>query len=198
MPRIFRIGTRESRLALWQTDFVTRILKEVSPDTKIEIVHITTKGDKILDIPLDKIGDTGLFTKEIEQALLDEKIDLAVHSLKDLASEIPEGLILGAVPAREDFRDVLISRGAGSLEELPENAKILTGSLRRAAQLLNFRKDFRTENIRGNVETRLRKFSESDADGLIMASAGLKRLGLTDKISGYISEETMIPAVCQG
>jgi len=208
MTGTFRIGTRDSRLARRQTECVISLLKSVELDLQITmakaityvIVPIKTTGDKVRDVPLEKIGSTGLFTKEIEKALLDNHIDAAVHSLKDLASELPEGLTIGAVPVREDVRDALISKNAKTLDELPEGAQILTGSLRRKAQLLNLRKDFRIEDIRGNVETRLKKFLDSDAEvsGLIMAAAGLKRLGLTEHIAAYIPVETMMPAVGQG
>lgn len=198
MTGTFRIGTRDSRLARWQTDYVINLLRAAEPDLPVTIIPIKTTGDKVRDVPLEKIGSTGLFTKEIEKALLDNHVDAAVHSLKDLASELPEGLTIGAVPVREDVRDVLISRNAKTLDELPEGARILTGSIRRKAQLLSLRKDFRIEDIRGNVETRLKKFQNSDADALIMAAAGLKRLGLTEHISAYIPVETMLPAVGQG
>lgn len=198
MTKAIRIGTRDSRLARWQTDCVISLLKAAKPELSIIVVPIKTTGDRIHDVPLDKIGDIGIFTKEIEKALLDNTIDAAVHSLKDLASDLPEGLTIGAVPVREDVRDAMISRNAITLDELPQRAHIFTGSLRRKAQLLSLRKDFRIENIRGNVETRLKKFHNSEADALIMAAAGLKRLGLTKHIAAYIPEETVVPAVGQG
>jgi len=198
MPETFRIGTRVSRLARLQTDCFVSLLRAVEPDLPVTIVSIKTTGDRVHDVPLEKISSTGLFTKEIEKALLDNRIDAAVHSLKDLASELPEDLTIGAVPVREDVRDALISKNAKTPDELPEGARILTGSIRRKAQLLSLRRDFRIENIRGNVETRLKKFKNSDADALIMASAGLKRLGLTEHITAYIPVETMLPSAGQG
>jgi len=198
MTRPFRIGTRNSRLAHWQTDRVVRLLKRAAPNSFLIVIPITTTGDKFVHMPLDKIGDRGLFTKEIEKALLDERIDVGVHSLKDLESELPEGLVIGAVLEREDARDALISKSARSLAALPDGATVLTGSLRRKAQLLGMGRNFQIDTIRGNVETRLQKFRQSNAGGLIMACAGLKRLGLTREITEYIPVETMLPAAGQG
>jgi hydroxymethylbilane synthase len=151
-----RIGTRSSALALWQTHWVRQRLEAAHPGLRVELVEIQTTGDKILDAPLAKIGDKGLFTREIERALLDGEIDLAVHSLKDLPTVLPEGLTLGAVSEREDPRDALVSKGATSLDDLPRGGTVATGSLRRRAQLLHARPDLRVVDIRGNVQTRLR------------------------------------------
>lgn len=200
MASTFRIGTRNSKLARCQTDYVISLLKAADPGLSITIVPISTKGDDVQNIPLDKIGSVGLFTKEIERALTDNEIDAAVHSLKDLESELPDGLMLGAVPIREDARDALISKEFESLEELPVGAHVMTGSLRRKAQLLNIRNDIHIDSIRGNVETRIKKFYNTGPEtaGLIMAAAGMIRLGLTDKIASYIPEEVLLPAVGQG
>ncbi len=198
MSRKLRIGTRKSRLALIQTDIVISLLQKSVPGIDIETVHISTIGDKINNKPLDQIGERGLFTKEIETALLDCKIDAAVHSLKDLESTLPEGLILGAVPERIDPRDVLVTGTYNSIGELPEDAAILTGSLRRKAQLKGISKRFNIGTIRGNIETRLRKFRESDADAIVMAGAGLIRSAFEDEIKYYIPEDIMVPSAGQG
>jgi hydroxymethylbilane synthase len=193
-----RIGTRSSALALWQAHWVRQRLEEAHAGLRVELVEIQTKGDKILDAPLSRIGDKGLFTREIERALLDGEIDLAVHSLKDLPTTLPEGLTLGAVSEREDPRDALVSKGAASLDELPRGGTVATGSLRRRAQLLHMRPDLRVVDIRGNVQTRLRKFDESDWDGMIMARAGLVRLGLDERIACDLTQAEMLSAVSQG
>ncbi len=193
-----RIGTRSSALALWQTHWVRQRLEAAHPGLRVELVEIQTTGDKILDAPLAKIGDKGLFTREIERALLDGEIDLAVHSLKDLPTVLPEGLTLGAVSEREDPRDALVSKGATSLDDLPRGGTVATGSLRRRAQLLHARPDLRVVDIRGNVQTRLRKFDESDWDGMIMARAGLARLGLEERIACSLGSAQMLSAVSQG
>jgi hydroxymethylbilane synthase len=193
-----RIGTRSSALALWQANWVRQRLEEAHPGLRVELVEIQTKGDKILDAPLSKIGDKGLFTREIERALLDGEIDLAVHSLKDLPTTLPQGLTLGAVSEREDPRDALVSKGAASLADLPKGGTVATGSLRRRAQLLHLRPDLRVVDIRGNVQTRLRKFDESNWDGMIMARAGLVRLGLKERIACDLGSAQMLSAVSQG
>ncbi|MFC1556392.1 hydroxymethylbilane synthase [candidate division KSB1 bacterium] len=193
-----RIGTRSSRLARYQTDRVAEMLKTTVPDIDIEIIPIATTGDRITDIPLNQIGSQGLFTKELEHALLDNLIDIAVHSMKDLESTLPGGLTIGAVPERDDARDVIISELHSSVEELPQGSTVFTGSLRRRAQLMAARNDLIINDIRGNVETRIKKFHESGAQALIMAAAGLRRLGLGDEIAGFIPVETILPAVGQG
>ena len=193
-----RIGTRGSKLALWQTEFVRRKLSDVFPDVEFEVKVIKTKGDKILDSPLSKIGDKGIFTREIEIELLNREIDIAVHSLKDLPTKLPEGLIIGAVTEREDVRDVLISKDNLKLAELPKEAVIATGSLRRRAQLLHFRSDFKFVDLRGNIDTRFRKFDESNWDAMVLAFAGVRRMNYEGRIAELISTYIVLPAVGQG
>jgi hydroxymethylbilane synthase len=193
-----RIGTRGSKLALWQTEFVRRKLSDVFPDVEFEVKVIKTKGDKILDSPLSKIGDKGIFTREIEIELLNREIDIAVHSLKDLPTKLPEGLIIGAVTEREDVRDVLISKDNLKLAELPKEAVIATGSLRRRAQLLHFRSDFKFVDLRGNIDTRFRKFDESNWDAMVLAFAGVRRMNYEGRIAELISTDIVLPAVGQG
>lgn len=192
------IGSRGSELALWQTNFVKEKLEEFFPDTKLEVKIIKTTGDKMLDVALAKIGDKGLFTRQIETALLNNEIDLAVHSLKDLQTVQPAGLTIGAVTARELPNDCLISKKYGSIDDLPENAKVATGSLRRKSQLLHYRPDLEIFEIRGNVPTRIKKFEESELDAMILAFAGVHRLNLDSYIKQIIPPEIMIPAVGQG
>lgn len=198
MNRPVIIGTRGSELALWQANFVKERLESLHPAEIFEIEVITTTGDKISDVALSKIGDKGLFTREIEDRLLDQTIDLAVHSLKDLQTIQPEGITIGAVCEREIANDVLISRTGKGFRDLREGGVIATGSLRRRSQLLAARPDFQIVDVRGNVPTRLRKFDESDWDGMILAYAGLERLGLRERIAESIPAEIMIPAVGQG
>ncbi len=193
-----RIGTRGSQLALYQAELTKKNLLEKFPDLNVEIVVIQTKGDKILDVALSKIGDKGLFTKEIENALLENKVDVAVHSLKDLPTKLPEGLTLGAVLERAEFRDALVSRDGRKLDELTEKDVIATSSLRRKASLLRYNKKLQIVDIRGNVNTRLRKMEEGYCDAMIMAAAGLQRLGLDKYITEIINPEVIIPAVSQG
>jgi hydroxymethylbilane synthase len=193
-----RIGTRGSKLALWQTEFVRRKLSDVFPDVEFEVKVIKTRGDKILDSPLSKIGDKGIFTREIEIELLNREIDIAVHSLKDLPTKLPEGLIIGAVTEREDVRDVLISKDNLKLAELPKEAVIATGSLRRRAQLLHFRSDFKFVDLRGNIDTRFRKFDESNWDAMVLAFAGMRRMNYEGRIAELISTDIVLPAVGQG
>ncbi len=197
MKRII-IGSRGSKLALWQSEYLAVELKKLIPELEIEIKIIKTKGDKILDVALSKIGDKGLFTKEIEIQLLAGNIDLAAHSMKDLPSEIEKGLLIGAVLKREDPRDVLISHKNYRFQDLPPGAFIGTSSLRRMAQVKATRPDISIRDIRGNVETRIRKMKEEDLDGIILAYAGVKRLGLEDEISDYLPTDIMMPAVGQG
>jgi len=196
--RIIRIGTRDSKLALWQAQWVKEILERHFPDREFALTPMKTKGDKILDVPLPKIGDKGLFTKELEQGLLSEEIDLAVHSLKDLPTELPAGLRIGAYCQREDPRDVFLSKDGTPLSELPEGSVIGTSSLRRKAQLQYFRRDLSFTDLRGNLETRWRKLQESRLAGIVLAAAGVLRLGWQDRITEYISEEIILPAVGQG
>jgi hydroxymethylbilane synthase len=191
---LLRLGTRKSKLALWQANFVKEKLEALG--CKVEIVPITTTGDKILDAPLAKIGGKGLFVKEIENALLAGEIDLAVHSLKDVPITIPEGLTLSAITEREEPYDVLISRNGKKLEELPSGAVVGTSSLRRQVQIKRRRRDLRVEILRGNVDTRLRKLKEGLYDAIVLAHAGVKRMGLSGEISQVL--EDFIPAVGQG
>lgn len=191
------IGTRGSALALCQTNWVAQTLKELHPGLEIDITIIKTKGDKILDVPLAKIGDKGLFVKELEVALLNKEIDFAVHSMKDLPTEEPEGLCIAAVPERVDPSDALISNGI-LLADLPTGARIGSSSLRRKAQLQNYRADFDIVDLRGNLDTRLRKLDNGEFDGIILAYAGLYRMGWTDRITGKIPSEICLHAVGQG
>jgi hydroxymethylbilane synthase len=177
---------------------VRRKLSDVFPDVEFEVKVIKTKGDKILDSPLSKIGDKGIFTREIEIELLNREIDIAVHSLKDLPTKLPEGLIIGAVTEREDVRDVLISKDNLKLAELPKEAVIATGSLRRRAQLLHFRSDFKFVDLRGNIDTRFRKFDESNWDAMVLAFAGVRRMNYEGRIAELISTDIVLPAVGQG
>ncbi len=198
MKRQFIIGTRGSALALWQTAFVKNELEKRFPETVFNVRVIKTTGDKILDTSLSKIGDKGLFTKQIETALIDGEIDLAVHSLKDLPTVQPENLIIGAVSQRETPNDVFISVNYDSIADLPQNARVATGSLRRRSQLLNYRPDLEIVEIRGNVPTRIEKFLDSDLDGMILAYAGVHRLGLDAHIKQIVPVEIILPAVGQG
>lgn len=192
------IGTRGSALALWQAEHVQRVLKRAHRRLEVELHIIKTKGDKILDQSLSKIGDKGLFTREIEHALLDGRVDIAVHSLKDLPTETPAGLRIAAITEREEVNDVLISRTARSLAELREGAVVATGSLRRTAQLLHLRPDLRIVDIRGNLNTRMEKFDGADWDGMLLAYAGVKRLGWEHRIAHVIPTTHLLPAVGQG
>ena len=195
---IIRIGTRGSKLALYQAYQVKEELQQHYPEIKFIIEVIKTKGDKILDVPLAKIGDKGLFTKEIEEALFNLEIDMAVHSLKDLPTRFPEGAKLGAVLKRGDIRDALISTTNRKIEDLTSNDIIATSSLRRKAQLLRINKDFKIVEIRGNVNTRIRKMEEGYCDVMVMAAAGLQRLEMAEYISDLFDPEVMIPACSQG
>lgn len=192
------IGTRGSKLALTQSEWVKRQLEARYHDVRVIIKKIKTKGDKILDSPLSKIGGKGLFVKEIEAALLEGDVDVAVHSMKDVPAELPEGLELALFPEREDPRDALVSNHYQSIDALPEGASIGTGSLRRSAQLLHIRPDLVVVPLRGNVDTRLNKLESGGLDAIILASAGLKRLGLEDKITQFLPVETLLPAIGQG
>ncbi len=198
MKSKYIIGSRGSELALWQTHHVKATLEKHFPELDLEIKIIKTTGDKLLDVALAKIGDKGLFTKQIETALLNREIDLAVHSLKDLQTVQPEGLCIGAVSKRETPNDVLISKKYRSIDELPNGAKVATGSLRRRRQLLHCRPDLEIFEIRGNVPTRIAKFEESDLDAMILAYAGVHRLNLDQHIAQIIPFEIMLPAVGQG
>jgi hydroxymethylbilane synthase len=187
------IGSRGSQLALWQARHIAAKLADLGAETRVEIIKTT--GDKITDVPLAKVGGKGLFTKEIEEALLARAIDVAVHSLKDLPSEVPEGLTLAAIPEREDPRDALVGR---PLEELGDGARVGTSSLRRASQLRALGQGIAIEMLRGNVDTRLRKLDQGDYDAIVLAAAGLKRLGLEGRIRELLPPAIMCPAVGQG
>jgi len=193
-----KIGTRGSKLALTQTNFVADKLKKAIPDAEVEICVIKTSGDIMQDVSLLTIGGQGVFVKEIEEALLSEKIDLAVHSLKDVPGENPEGLIFAAILPREDVRDVLVSRNNIKLEFMPKGAKIGTGSQRRGAQIKALLPDVSIVPLRGNIETRIKKIETENINGVILAAAGMKRNGLTEKITQFLPVETMLPAVGQG
>jgi hydroxymethylbilane synthase len=193
------IGSRGSELALWQAKFVKKELEKKNKNVSVEIRIIKTKGDKILDVALSKIGDKSLFTKELEVELLNKRIDLAVHSLKDLQTDIPKGLNLSAVTKRHNVQDVLIARKKGTtILNLPQNAVVATGSLRRKCQLLHLRPDLNLVELRGNVPSRIKKFLESDWDAIILARAGVERLKLNKHISSIIKTDIMLPAVGQG
>jgi hydroxymethylbilane synthase len=192
------IGTRGSRLALWQAEWVQARLKTLAPHVAVSLRRIKTSGDKILDVPLAKVGGKGLFVKEIEEALLSGDIDLAVHSLKDVPAMLPDGLALLCIPAREDPRDALVSRGGVGLKTLPPGARLGTSSLRRQAQLLHYRPDLKIELLRGNLDTRLRKLRDGEFDAIVLAAAGLARLGWEREVTEYLSTEVSLPAVGQG
>ena len=193
------IGSRGSELALWQANFVKKELERKNKNVSVVIKIIKTKGDKILDVALSKIGDRSLFTKELEIELLNKKIDLAVHSLKDLQTEIPKGLKLAAVTKRHNVQDVLIARKKGvTIFNLPEGSTVATGSLRRKCQLLHIRPDLKIAELRGNVPTRVKRFLESDWDAIILARAGVERLKLDKHVSSIIKTDVMLPAVGQG
>ena len=193
-----RIGTRGSPLALWQARHVTELLRAAAPDRLVELVEIETVGDRVRDVPLTQLGGDGAFTKAIQQALLDERVDVAVHSLKDLPTFVVDGLMLAAVPERGPTGDAFVSKKHRAFAELPTGAVIATSSLRRKAQLLHRRPDLKLIDIRGNVETRLRKVTEQNLDATILAEAGLVRLGLAAEITEVLDAAGMFPAVGQG
>lgn len=193
------VGSRRSKLAMTQTKWVIKKLEELNPDFTFEIKEIVTKGDRILDVTLSKVGGKGLFVKEIEQAMLSGEIDMAVHSMKDMPSALPEGLMVGCIPKREDARDVLISKGRQKLADLKQGAVVGTSSLRRSAQLLQMRPDLEIKWIRGNIDTRLKKLETEDYDAIILAAAGLSRMGWKDDVvTEFLDPESCLPAVGQG
>ena len=201
MTRKITIGTRGSQLALWQTNWVKAEIEKRHPGFEVEVLIISTKGDRVLDVSLPKLGEQGkgLFTKELEDALFERRVDLAVHSLKDLPTELPAGLHVGAICEREDVRDALVARGAiTSFNELPKRAVVGTSSLRRQAQLRAARPDLVIEPVRGNVDTRLRKLDEGKYDAIVLAAAGLHRLGYANRITEHLNEDLVLPAVGQG
>ncbi len=193
-----RIATRKSQLALWQANWVKGELEKRNPGLGVELVLIVTKGDKILDVPLAQVGGKGLFVKEIEDALLDGRADIAVHSMKDVPTELPAGLHLAVVCEREDPRDAWFSRNGTALRDTPQGARVGTSSLRRQTQLRALRPDLVFENLRGNVDTRLRKLEEGQYDAIVLAAAGVKRLGFAGRVTEYLPAEVTLPAIGQG
>lgn len=198
MKKEIKIGSRGSALALWQANWVRDSLLKKFPEITVTIIKITTSGDRFLDAPLSAVGGKGLFTKEIEEALLDHRVDIAVHSMKDVPAMLPEGLSIAVITEREDPRDVLISKGNIPLKSLPRGARVGTSSLRRQAQLLRFWPDLKIAPLRGNVGTRINKLKNDDLDAIVLAAAGVKRLQWGDKISEYIDTEICLPAIGQG
>ena len=198
MRKEIRIGTRASALALWQAEWVKSELEKKYPGMTVTLTKIKTTGDKILDVPLAKVGGKGLFVKEIEEAMLEGEIDIAVHSMKDVPTFFPDGLHLGAITKREDARDALLTRNNLKFRDLPKGANVGTSSLRRQAQLMSSRPDFVIHQLRGNVDTRIRKLKEGQYDAIILAAAGVKRLGLAENVSEYIDTEVSLPAIGQG
>jgi hydroxymethylbilane synthase len=196
--RPLRIATRKSQLALWQAEHVAMLLRRAHPELEVALVPMTTLGDRILDRPLAAIGGKGLFIKELEVALEERRADIAVHSMKDLPGDLPEGLIIAAVLERADPHDALIAANAAGLDDLPRGARVGTSSLRRRAQLLAARADLRIEALRGNVDTRLRRFDAGELDAIVLASAGLIRLGLASRIGARLDPKVCLPAVAQG
>lgn len=192
------IGSRGSNLAIIQSEIVISELQKFYPEMKFKIKTIKTKGDKVLDVPLNKVGDKGLFINEIETALINKEIDLAVHSMKDMPSDLPEQLEIACITKREDARDSIIMKDGSTIETLKNGAVLGTSSLRRTAQIKAMREDIQVISIRGNVQTRINKIDEMNIDGVILAAAGLKRLGLQDQISEYLDEKDFVPSVAQG
>ncbi len=193
------VGSRRSKLALTQTNWVINQLKAIDPSYEFEVKEIVTKGDRILDVTLSKVGGKGLFVKEIEQAMLDKEIDMAVHSMKDMPAVLPEGLVIGCIPGREDHRDVIISKGHIRFDDLKPGAIVGTSSLRRSAQLLARRPDIEIKWIRGNIDTRLDKLENEEYDAILLAAAGLKRLGWADDVvTEHLDPEICLPAIGQG
>ncbi len=196
--KLLKLGTRKSLLAMTQSTWVKNQLEALNSDITIELVKIITKGDKILDVPLVKVGGKGLFVKEIEEALLKKEVDFAVHSLKDVPTKIPDGLEISIFPKREDAKDAFISNIAPDIQSLKPNAIVGTCSLRRIVQLKAIRPDLTIKSLRGNIDTRLKKLDNNEFDAIILASAGLHRIGLQDRITSYINTDIMIPAIGQG
>ncbi|MEW8286751.1 MAG: hydroxymethylbilane synthase [gamma proteobacterium symbiont of Ctena orbiculata] len=198
MSQTITIATRKSPLAMWQAEHVAAELKRVHPDIRVELMGMTTQGDKILDTPLAKIGGKGLFIKELEQGLISGEADIAVHSMKDVPVELPSGLHLPVIMQREDPRDAFVSNRYQSIDQLPQRACVGTSSLRRQCQLAEVRPDLVIKSLRGNVNTRLRKLDDGEYDAIILAAAGLKRLGFEDRITALIGPEQSLPAIGQG
>lgn len=198
MTDTLRIATRKSQLALWQAEYVREMLLSLNPELEIELVKMTTQGDKILDTPLAKVGGKGLFVKELETGLLNADADIAVHSMKDVPVELPEGLHLSVICPREDPRDAFVSNQYANLEALPQNARLGTSSLRRQSQLAALRPDLEILSLRGNVNTRLQKLDDGGYDAIILAAAGLIRLGMEGRITEFLGTEVSLPAIGQG
>ncbi|MBI5888492.1 MAG: hydroxymethylbilane synthase [Deltaproteobacteria bacterium] len=198
MKKKIVIGTRASKLALWQANWVKSEIEKRHPEAEVSLEKIKTTGDKILDVPLAKVGGKGLFVKEIEEALLDGRAHLAVHSMKDVPTVFPDGLILRAITEREDPRDAVFSRNGVKLLDLPKGAKIGTSSLRRQSQLLHLRPDFEMLHLRGNLDTRMKKLDDGHYDAIILAGAGVNRLGMHSRITELLSTEVSLPAIGQG
>lgn len=193
------VGSRRSKLALTQTNWVISQLKKLKPEYDFEVKEIVTKGDRILDVTLSKVGGKGLFVKEIEQAMYDKEIDMAVHSMKDMPAELPEGLTIGCIPVREDHRDAFISKNHVKLKDMPAGSVVGTSSLRRSAQILAVRPDLEIKWIRGNIDTRLAKLETEEYDAIILAAAGLSRMGwASDVVTEFLEPELCLPAVGQG
>jgi len=195
---ILRIATRKSPLALWQANYVSDLLKKYHPELKIELVTMVTQGDKILDTPLAKVGGKGLFVKELETGMLEGRADIAVHSMKDVPVEFPDGLHLAVICEREDPRDAFVSNNFKTLEELPQGARLGTSSLRRQSQIAALRPDLKIVDLRGNVNTRLKKLDDGEYDAIILAAAGLKRLKFDNRITQSIGTDVCLPAIGQG
>jgi len=198
MTQILRIATRKSPLALWQAEYVRDQLLHHHPDLKVELMKMSTQGDKILDTPLAKVGGKGLFVKELESGMLNGEADIAVHSMKDVPVELPEGLHLAVICPREDPRDAFVSNTFKTFESLPEGARLGTSSLRRQCQLSALRPDLKVLDLRGNVNTRLQKLDNGDYDAIILAAAGLKRLGMAERITEFLDPAVSLPAIGQG
>ncbi|HIE53649.1 MAG TPA: hydroxymethylbilane synthase, partial [Chromatiaceae bacterium] len=196
--QIIRIATRKSPLAMWQAEHVASALKAAHPGLRVELLGMSTQGDKILDTPLAKIGGKGLFVKELEQGMLEGRADIAVHSMKDVPVELPDGLHLPVIMEREDPRDAFVSNEYESIEDLPRGGRVGTSSLRRQCQLLELRPDLDLLPLRGNVNTRLRKLDEGEYDAIILAAAGLIRLGFGERIRAFMEPEQSLPAIGQG
>ena len=195
---ILRIATRKSPLALWQAHYVSKMLQHHHPELKVELVTMVTQGDKILDTPLAKVGGKGLFVKELEVGMLEDRADIAIHSMKDVPVEFPTGLHLAVICEREDPRDAFVSNNFKSLEELPQGARLGTSSLRRQSQIAALRPDLKIIDLRGNVNTRLKKLDDGEYDAIILAAAGLKRLEFEDRITQFIGTDVCLPAIGQG
>jgi hydroxymethylbilane synthase len=198
MKRTIRIASRRSQLAMRQTHMVSEWLQRLDAGIEIEIVPVVTKGDQILDVALAKVGGKGLFVSEVEQTLLEHRADLAVHSMKDVPASLAPGLVLAGIPKREDPRDALISRSGASFDELQEGAVVGTSSLRRAAQVRALRPNLKIRNLRGNIDTRLGKLDAGDYDAILLAAAGLRRMGWAERITEYLAPDVFVPAIAQG